>query len=56
MLQKDYEKLWRFFSFCAVPVKAPYTELKPYEAYMTQETLEKGLPKYFGHDCELLQR
>lgn len=36
-----FSKLWRFFSFVAVPPPATYTEWEKHKAYITHDSLEK---------------
>lgn len=47
-------KLWRFFNFVAVPPPAPHTEWEKHKAYITHDSLERQLTKYWGHECLFL--
>lgn len=49
-----FQKLWRFFSALCTPLLHPYTELEQHKAYITAESFENKLPKYFGHKCDFL--
>jgi hypothetical protein len=48
-LKDTFTKLWRFFSFVAIA-----GPLEKHKAYMTSESLQRQLPKYWGHDCDFL--
>ena len=36
-----FNKLWRFFSFVAVPPPAPHPEWEKHKAYITHDSLER---------------
>ena len=53
-LKDIYHRLWRSFSFLAVPVPKPFTEWAKDKAYMTVDSMKSNLPKFMGHECEFL--
>lgn len=50
----NFNKMWRFFSALCPPLQPPQTEREIHKSYLTFESMEQFLPKYFGHKCDFL--
>ena len=49
-----FQRMWGFFKALCPPLLHPFTEREQHKAYITAESFEKNLPKYFGHKCDFL--